>query len=396
MSLWKFSQELNPVLNYWHCSEKPCYRLWGTQPGNKMFNFYFCSDTIHYSERLSPHYARTNRLFYYPQYDCYFLHVTYDNCWIWGPFGFPMVNYAYCWRIPADGSSGAVSVGGEALAGLQYFYGFSFAGVEAGSYGKVYGTGYFFNNGVFEYNPITLSVIPGWGINYNELPAADPWWVFSAPANSLVNREDGILMLNSSNSSELLFWNIKEQPYTFKGRMNSPGKIIDVSYEDRYRMWTVTNEGYLHKINYHLLRTELLSEVQDKSPDDLAYLVAFDTKRHRLAVFIHRPDGPNGECRAKIHFYRPIPKVDLVTDPVPVRPVRYGKRVPFSFHLVGSAGEGISPYKVGAELEAPVDGSLMSHSVGTGQYGVGSVPYQAPMYGCSETLELEVDISDGD
>ena len=203
-------------------------------------------------------------------------------------------------------------------------------------------------------------------------------------------------MLNANGSPDMHFWDISSTPSVYMGKMTGPGVIDDVSYEDRHRMWVVTKSGYIQKINYQLLRTELLSQVADRDPTDLRYLIAWDQKRFRLAVFRHKPDNADGSCASTIEFYRPLPKIALLTDPVPIKPLRYGQHIPFSFHLVGTAGEGISPYMVEAELAAPVDGYLERASMGTGQYGVGGVEYVAPDKTCVETLQLKATYTDGD
>ena len=394
MALWKLSE--NIPITYWTCAEKPCVvGLGGTQswPGE------FCTEGKLYSERLSLNYANAGHLFYYPPLDGFILIYVIDNCW--GTYFLGIAIATYHVRALLNPASGVLEEVFPAWgAGFQELFLMAPRGIEVGSYGKVYCTSHLFNTGkIFEFDYRTMGPLSGgWFLNFADLPQFTTYFPlggFVPPSHSVVNREDGIVALASGGSPYLYFWDIASSPHVYMGKITAPGAIADLCYEDRQRLWLVTRDGYIQKINYQLLRTELLSEVQDRNPTDLNYLIAWDQKRFRLAVFRHKPDATDGACTSTLEFYRPLPKAALLTDPVPIQPLRYGKRIPFSFHLVGTAGEGIAPYLVEAELAAPVEGALPRSSLGTGPYGIGGAEYAAPYASCEETLILQATITDG-
>ena len=392
MALWKLF-ETTPI-SYYTCEEKPCTTNYGNPPSKV-----FCAGANLHSERLSINWAGSGHFFYMPSQDRLILKYILDACWTTAMLGIPVSTYQTMFAInPQTGAlDAAFQDWAYMLGGLIQR---DVKGIEPGSYGKFYTTSSVFSSGmVFEIDFTTMRPVEnGWYKLYADLPEFATLfpgaWV-AAPQHSIVNREDGILMINGYNSRELHFWNIASTPHVYLGKMTAPGVVSDVSYEDRYRLWVITKNGYLQKINYHLLRTELLTELPDKEATDHNYLVAWDQKRFRVVVFRHKADASNGACTSTVEFYRPLPKVELLTDPVPIRPLRWGKHIPFSFHLVGTAGEGISPYMVQASLIPPAEGYLERASMGTGQYGIGGAEYVAPAQSCQETLHLEANIEDG-
>lgn len=400
MALWK-TAEMTPAINYLDCSNYPCAyakvgsRIWS--PGNDFWKGIFCNGVNLHSERLSLNKPDVAHFYYHAPDDCFYLSYAVDNCYSTIMVMIPVPTALIVYMIGGDGSY-SLRRYAEAGGGLQLLYKMCPRGLEAGSYHKIYGTSQTFNtNTIWTFHPYMVTPLSDeWSLSFDLLPNKPSTMGFMAPAHSLVNREDGIVMLSMPGSAEMHFWDINSTPHVYIGKMTAPGVLADVCYEDRQRMWIVTRDGYLQKINYHLMRTELLTEVQERSPEDIHYLIAWDSKRFRLAIFRQRPDAADGSCASFIEFYRPLPKIDLLTDPVPIRPLRYGKHIPFSFHLVGTAGEGISPYMVEAALAAPADGHLERASMGTGQYGIGGVEYVAPDKTCVETLQLKATYTDGD
>lgn len=209
---------------------------------------------------------------------------------------------------------------------------------------------------------------------------------------AVVNLQDGLLAGVSSWSLDI--WNISGTP-SLKGSLRLPNTLGYLAYEDRRHCWITTKDGMVAKANYRIPRWEMLSAVQDPSPDAINYLCAFDTRRKRLAVFRQRPNAADGACRCQLEFYRPIYRVAGLTDPVPVSALRAGERVRFVSHLYGDAGEGVAGYMVNAALEAPALGEVLTPRGAAELNGAITFRYQAPAPG-QDTLQLSAMITDGE
>jgi hypothetical protein len=223
---------------------------------------------------------------------------------------------------------------------------------------------------------------------------ADPhtWNPASTYNFALVNLIDGILAGVSSWNLDL--WNLNPTP-RLRLSMRLPDTLGYLAYEDRNNLWLITHGGLVAKANYRLGRWEMLSTVQNPSPDAINYLCAFDTRRKRLAVFRQRPDAADGACQCQIEFYRPLCRVGLLTDPVPVSPLRAGEKVRLVAHLVGDSGEGIGGYLVNAELLDPAQGECLTPVAGTELCGAVTFRYRAPAAG-TDTLKISATVTDGD
>ena len=209
---------------------------------------------------------------------------------------------------------------------------------------------------------------------------------------AVVNLVDGVLA--GVSSWDLDLWNLSPVP-TLTQQMRLPDVLGNMTYEDRNNLWLITQNGLIAKANYRLGRWEMLSTVQDPSPDAINYLCAFDTKRKRLAVFRQRPDAEDGACQCQIEIYRPLCRVGLLTDPVPVSPLRAGEKVRLVAHLVGDSGEGIGGYLVNGELLDPAAGECLTPVAGSELCGAITFRYQVPE-AATDTLKISATVTDGD
>jgi hypothetical protein len=261
--------------------------------------------------------------------------------------------------------------------------------------------------GMFDY--IDTIEVGGYGTHYasfnSTLKIKEVSWETRAPVsggfetdlgvwahNPIVNRQDGLLGFTSS-------WHFEVWDYLTKQRLwwvRLPTQAQDGGWENRERCWLTLTNGQVVKINYKYHRVELMSSVQGPLPDDVGYFCAFDQLRGRLAIFRHRPDAVDGACQCRLEFYRPIPKVAILTDPVPIRSPRVGKTVPFISHLAGDAGEGLGSYLVEASLLAPAQGQVLSPTNLTGQEGQTTVHYRAPTSTGTDTLQVETEVTEAD
>jgi hypothetical protein len=193
-------------------------------------------------------------------------------------------------------------------------------------------------------------------------------------------------------------WNLDIYDYearTLLASLRLPYTLGNLAHESSQYCWIITSTGAVGKVDYRNLRWEMLSTVQDPSPDALQYLCAFDSKRHRLAVFRERPDGQDGKCRCQIEFYQPIYNAIGLTDPVPVSRVEAGKPVQFVSHLIGDSGEGVPSILVDAALAAPALGKMLSSFAATGVNGACDLRYQADEIG-TDTMQVSATMEEDD
>ncbi|RJR45465.1 MAG: hypothetical protein C4567_03155 [Deltaproteobacteria bacterium] len=255
-----------------------------------------------------------------------------------------------------------------------------------GSYGAIYTT-WRSCYAISEVKSSTLTHASGmWEIN--------PWtWNPQRIFNfAVVNRENKIIA--GVGSWYLETWDISGTPF-LKGQLRLPQPLGYLAYEDRKHCWAITKNGLIAKANYQIPRWEMLSSVQDPSPDAVNYLCAFDTKRKRLAVFRQRPDAEDGACQCQLEFYYPLYRVAGLTEPVPVSRLRTGDLVRFVAHLYGDTGEGVASYLLHGELLEPATGQLLTPMSGAELCGGATFRYRAPGPG-SDTLKISAVITDGE
>jgi hypothetical protein len=228
-------------------------------------------------------------------------------------------------------------------------------------------------------------------------PPENGWWVDPYTWNpkstyfyAVVNRVDELLAAISSWTLDC-WCNIGTTPrrYAQLRLPNVPGYL---AYESRNYCWVITKDGIILKADYQIPRWEMMSSVQNPTSDAKGYYITFDTKRKRVVVFRWRQDAADGACQNQIEFYYPMVSPAVLTDPVPVTSLRAGRRIELVSHLIGSAGEGLTPYTVEGEMVPPVEGRLLTPFTNTERNGRISLHYQAPDYGCTETLALKVNV----
>lgn len=284
------------------------------------------------------------------------------------------------------------------LQGPWGLIGLNFTGsVTTGSYDRMYMTNIWLPE-IIEFGPDGTRT--GWTQRYGDLPECPNTIV--GPTAAIVNRADNILVVAGfySNGNEIHFWkDFETASPVHTGVIRIPSKtIFNLAWESRRYFWVIWEGGGLAKIDMQLRRVELYSRINFVTGVDVRVFIGWDTNRGRLIIMRHSYDEgyptPLGDARNSIEAYRPIPIPAILTKPVPVAPLRTNKTIPFTFHLLGDGGEGITPYTVNVALTAPVDGGLARHSVQVGGYGWGTINYYSPDIACVETLTLESEITE--
>lgn len=208
---------------------------------------------------------------------------------------------------------------------------------------------------------------------------------------SVVNRLGHFV---GGNGNFLDCWrNIDTSPEKF-GSLTIPGTISYLAYESRNYCWLITKSGLILKADYLIPRWEMTSQVRSPAPDAKGYCITFDTKRKQVVVFCWRPDAADGACQSQLEFYYPMVGAANLTEPVPVTSLRANNRILFVSHLVGDAGEGLTPYTVEGELVEPAEGELLTPFAATELNGRTTFVYQAPDVACTETLRLKVKVEE--
>jgi len=230
-------------------------------------------------------------------------------------------------------------------------------------------------------------------------PVSGGWWVDPYTWNpksiygfAVVNRVDNHFA--GIGSWTLDCWrNLGATPERF-GQLRLPNTLGYLAYESRNYCWVVTKDGGILKADYQVPRWEMISTVQNPTADARNYYITYDTRRKRVVVFRWREDAPDGACRNQLEFYYPMVEAGQLTQPVPVTSLRAGNRIILAAHLIGDAGEGVTPYTVEGELIEPVEGRLVTPFSGTELNGRVCFQYQAPDQACTETLMLQVSVEE--
>jgi hypothetical protein len=187
--------------------------------------------------------------------------------------------------------------------------------------------------------------------------------------------------------------NISTTPERF-AQLRLPNILNYLAYESQNYCWVITQDGVILKADYQIPRWEMISAVTDPETDTIKYYIAFDTKRHRVIVFRHRPDAADGACQNQLEFYYPMVKPAQLTQPVPVSSLRDGKQILFVAHLIGDAGEGMTPYTVLGSMSDALAGTLVTPFSGTESNGKVCFKYEPPTAGCVNTLQLTVTVEE--
>jgi hypothetical protein len=211
---------------------------------------------------------------------------------------------------------------------------------------------------------------------------------------AVVNREDGLIA--GVQDWFLEIWDISGTP-SRRAQMRLPYTLGYMCWESRHILWIITSTGIICKADYRRNppRWEMMSQVQDPSPDATNYFIAFDTRRNRVVVLRQRPDAGDGACQCQLEFYWPLVKILALTGPVPVGRHRAGDITEFVAHLYGDAGEGVPPFVVRAALTAPAQGTLLKPESTSGVNGAVSFLYQCPAVVGQEEISISAEINDG-
>jgi hypothetical protein len=230
--------------------------------------------------------------------------------------------------------------------------------------------------------------IGGWSVD----PAT--WNPSTILRYALVNREDNLIA--GVGSWYLEVWDISGTP-TRRALLRLPYTLGYMCWESRNILWVITKTGIICKADYkrNPPRWEMMSKVQDPSPDAINYLIAFDTKRNRVVVLRQRPDAEDGSCQCQLEFYWPLVKILGLTDPVPVGRHRAGDKTEFVTHLYGDTGEGVPPFVVRAVLRPPAQGTLLKKESTSQVNGAVSFLYEAPPMAGQDEITVSAEINDG-
>jgi hypothetical protein len=352
MSLW-FIKKTAPALTYnrWQGSP-PAYNQWLVEPPRI------------YREALSSILA----FYYVPGVDRLVGFAWFDYCF-WPGWLFKRLE----WNA---GTGEALKAEQETLWGAVYTN-----GATTGSYGSVYAC-----------RKDTTKI---YEVNWQTLTPQG--WVWTPPViftRAVVNREDDRVVGIGSWYADT--YRISDQVKI--GSLRMPGAGGWLTWESRKYLWGITANGVVLKMNYRTTppRWELLTSVQNPSPEARGYLCAFDTLRNRLAVLRWLPDAADGACRLELEFYRPLVKVaaDGLTQPVPLTEIAAGQTARFVAHLHGEQGEGLGAYYIDAALADPAVGNLVTTVSPTLVNGAATFSYMPPLgsQGQLDTLRLSAHI----
>ena len=226
----------------------------------------------------------------------------------------------------------------------------------------------------------------GWSVN------PYTWNPKSIYFMAVVNRQDNLLAAVSSWTLDC--WkNIATTPERF-AQMRLPNTLGYMAYESRNYCWIITKDGVILKADYQVPRWEMISRVNKPEVTATDFLITFDTRRKRVVVFRVRPDAEDGACQHQLEFYYPMVSPAQLTQPVPVTSLKANKRIILAAHLIGEAGEGVTPYTVNGQMALPVAGRLITPFSGTELNGRVCFQYQAPDEACEETLQLDVTVEE--
>lgn len=358
MALW-------PVQTVQNCIP---YTPWAGEEYNFMYNLYLIQPPRTFQESV----AYMKGFFYEPSND-YLVAYAMLNTVRWPGWAVD----CFYWDAGTGTYVGRVGAGGS--------FSFSWANHPAsGDLNKVYTT---MNSGPQIYEVPWNSLSPaagGWSAN------PSTWTPSRLFSHAVVNRGDGLLCGVSGVALEV--WDLNSGP-SLRTSLRLPEGLGYLAYEDRDRVWMVTSSGLVAKADYKLGRWEALTSIQNPSSDATGYFCAFDTKRKRFVVLRQRPDAADGSCQCQLEFYRPLIMSTMLTDPVPVTPLRQGENVQFVSHLVGAVGEGVVGYLANAFLMDPPTGQCLTPQVRSELGGKITVQYRSAGQG-QDILALSANITE--
>jgi len=334
-----------------------------------LYNTWLITPPRQYQESLQP----ARHFFYEPNGD--HLVLLGMELYLLYP-GWRMVRYV--WN--AENGSLVSDLSGP-LTSAPYWISWNYS-AETGGFGKVYACGNSYTY-VQEVDWRTLAPVPG-GFKTCDWPDHP---IFR---HAVVNRTHQVLA--GVGSWFLEVWDY--QTPVKLGELRLPYLLSDLAYENDDLLWAVHQNGLLSKIDYRQRRFETLTRIKAPDPEDLNYLAAFDSRRKRLVIFRHKPDAADGACRCQLEFYRPHPRPVLLTDPVPIAPLRVSQETPFISQVMGDGGEAVTNVLATGTLLDPVHGQLTASGASTGLDGAAMLRYQAPDDPATDTLQVTVTVPD--
>ena len=206
----------------------------------------------------------------------------------------------------------------------------------------------------------------------------------------LLNRTNGIVAF--SGTSKILRYHYPTQVALSSIAMPEP-TVLDLAYEDKDRGWSLMNNATYGlsavKFNYVDAKIESFTKLQSE-PTDIAYQIAYDSRRKNLAVFRQRNEDTTGAATHLLDIYKPIVSPTSITDPVPMQPLIPGNTVTMVAHLIGDRGETGSVKPV--SISNTGDGVILQPTVTPRSNGVIAFQYQVGPSFATDTITLEVTI----
>lgn len=368
MSLWHI-KTIAPCISYpdnGQCYANPPAGMWN-------YNRQLLTCPQHFHQSIST----VNNFFYEPGNDKLIAYITlattYWPSWDIERYEFSAESGAWLNRADVFAKRAALS------ANAAFWTGYG----SVGSFNKVYACSRAGVGGLMEIDPINGGQVDGgWSGN------TYAWNPQSIYTFCLVNRNDAYFV-GASNWFLEIWKNLGASPCKVTA-LRLPNTISYLCYESRNYCWAITHDGVILKADYRIPRWEMISTVYAPTADTRGYYLAFDTTRKRVVVLRWLADGADGACRLQLEFYYPMVNAGQLTQPVPVTSLRAGTRITLAAHLIGEAGEGVTPYNVKGALVGPAAGRLVNPFSGTELNGRVCFQYQAPSEACTETLQLNI------
>lgn len=168
-------------------------------------------------------------------------------------------------------------------------------------------------------------------------------------------------------------------------------------YEDDQNIWALfsstafgssnaANQALI-KYDYQHNRMELLTELQTTTGVDRFAMVAFDTRRKKLAAVRFKDDEANGAPVNAFEIYAPRPAMFQITVPVNIARLAPEQKLTFIAHLLGTKAEAGALRALTIE-NVEVDGVLSKTEVPTQNNGAASFEYTTETVGLTDTVTV--------
>lgn len=284
----------------------------------------------------------TNSILYYPSYT-------------WCVYFFDATTGGYLRREPLDVS-----------AYLSVLYPCRDDSIFAGD---VYGSS-------FEVDPKTLLEIPG-----TRLYGA-AFGLASMQAPCFDKQTDRVLMTNG-NQVRVYRWSDK----TLLRTMLMTENVHRIIPADERRAYVRTVSNLFILIDY--LEYRVLGIVRVPGVYSGSSQVSWDWRKQRFLVANLTADAADGASTLRVLGYYPVPQPTHLTKPIPLKPLRKGRTVPFWTRAIGDVGEGVGGRPVAATATG---GTLAGGLVQTGGDGSARINVSLPATG-SLTVDCSVEVA---